>query len=143
MTTFNLQNPFTGEATDVQVPDTCPTCNKRLSHGFVKHEPIKLTCTCGYKGECDPFHLDRKRAVLASVLTLEERGLVWYALGLAAGQVDREMLADHGMDEIDRIEHGDEDSGFTDADADQLLDHREQVLALEFNRLAKMFERPE
>lgn len=73
-------------------------------------------------------------------LTENQRRLVVYALRALASNVDFEDLDNLGRAEIDAAEHGDEDSGFTDADADQLLESRQDDLEEELEKLADEIE---
>jgi len=81
----------------------------------------------------------RRKAVLAAIFSEDELRRIRYALANMTVNCDDVALSDLGLDEIDPVEHGDEDSGFTDADAEAVLDERMVQLEAEYHRLAAIF----
>lgn len=76
-----------------------------------------------------------------ATITPAECQLIAFALRFAASNMDDSMLEALGMDEIDAKEHGTEESGFTDADIDQVLLARQESLEDQFRQLAERFEK--
>lgn len=81
----------------------------------------------------------RQKAVLAAIFSEDELRRIRYAMANMTVNCDDVALSDLGLDEIDPYEHGDEDSGFTDADAEAVLDERMLQLEAEYHRLAALF----
>lgn len=77
--------------------------------------------------------------VLNKILTDDELRLVRFALADAAANVGRDTLDALGLLDLDPAEHGTEDSGFTDAAADAVLDFREETIAGKFRGLLALF----
>jgi hypothetical protein len=73
-------------------------------------------------------------------LTESDRGIIRLALSQLAANVGMDELESLGLDEIDAVEHGTEESGFTDADADAMFEERMRFLEAAARRLETLFE---
>lgn len=73
-------------------------------------------------------------------LTESDRSIIRLALSQLAANAGMDELESLGLDEIDATEHGTEESGFTDADADEVLEERMRLLEADARRLEALFE---